>query len=48
MQPGQVLRLVATDQGSEKDAPAWAEKTGNIIMDSSKEDKEFTFIIKVN
>lgn len=48
MQHRQVLRLVAMDQGSERDAPAWAEKTGNIIMDSSEEDKEFTFIIKVN
>lgn len=48
MQPGQVLRLVATDPGSKRDVPAWAEKTGNMILDSSEEDKEFTFIIKVN
>ena len=48
MQPGQVLRLVATDPGSKRDVPAWAEKTGNMILGSSEEDKEFTFIIKVN
>jgi len=48
MQPGQVLRLVATDPGSKRDVPAWAEKTGNEILGSSEEDKEFTFIIKVN
>jgi len=48
MQPGQVLRLVATDPGSKRDVPAWAEKTGNMILGSSEEDKEFTFIIKVS
>jgi len=48
MQPGQVLRLVATDPGSKRDVPAWAEKTGNMILDSSEEDKELTFIIRVS
>jgi len=48
MQPGQVLRLVATDPGSKRDVPAWAEKTVNEILESSEEDKEYTFIIKVN
>lgn len=48
MQPGQVLRLVATDPGSKRDVPAWAEKTGNDILDSNEEGKEFTFIIRVS
>lgn len=48
MQPGQVLRLVATDPGSNRDVSAWARKTGNEILDSSEEGKEFTFIIKVS
>ena len=48
MQPGQVLRLVATDPGSKRDVPAWAEKTENMILDSSEEDKELTFIIRVS
>ena len=48
MQPGQVLRLVATDSGSKSDVPVWAEKTGNEILNSSEEDKEFMFIIKVS
>ncbi len=48
MKPGQVLRLVATDPGSKRDVPAWADKTGNEILDSSEEVKEFMFIIKVN
>jgi len=48
MQPGQVLRLVATDPGSKRDVPAWAEKTGNDILDSNEEGKKLTFIIKVS
>ena len=48
MQPGQVLRLVATDPGSKRDVPAWAEKTGNMILGSSEEERVFTFIIKVS
>jgi tRNA 2-thiouridine synthesizing protein A len=48
MKPGQVLRLVATDPGSKRDVPAWAEKTGNDILDSNEEGKEFTFVIKVS
>jgi len=48
LKPGQVLRLVATDPGSKRDVPAWAEKTGNMILGASEESKEFTFIIKVS
>lgn len=48
MKPGQVLRMVATDPGSKRDVPAWAQKTGNEILDSSEGDKEFTFVIKVS
>ena len=35
--PGQVLKLVATDPGSKRDVRAWAEKTGNEVLDSSEE-----------
>jgi tRNA 2-thiouridine synthesizing protein A len=48
MQAGQVLRLVATDTGSKRDVPAWADKTGNEILYSNEEGKEYTFIIKVS
>ncbi|MBN2334995.1 sulfurtransferase TusA family protein [Candidatus Bathyarchaeota archaeon] len=47
MKPGQVLRIVATDPGSKRDVPAWADKTGNEILYSNEEGKEYTFIIKV-
>lgn len=48
MNPGQVLKLTATDPGSKRDVPAWASKTGAEILESSEENGEFTFVIKVN
>jgi len=47
MQPGQVLKLVATDPGSTRDVPAWANKTGAEILETSEDNGEYTFIIKV-
>ena len=48
MEPGQVLRLIATDPGSKRDVPAWANKTGAEILESVEENGEFTFLIKVS
>lgn len=48
MEPGQIVKLIATDPGSERDVPAWANKTGAEILDTSEENGEFVFIIKVN
>lgn len=47
MESGQVLKLVATDPGSTRDVPAWANKTGAEVLESSEENGEYTFIIKV-
>jgi len=47
MESGQVLKLVATDPGSSRDVPAWANKTGAEILETSEENGEYTFIIKV-
>ena len=38
MEPGQILEVIATDPGSRKDLPAWADKTGNEIVSSVEED----------
>ncbi|MCJ7731317.1 sulfurtransferase TusA family protein [Candidatus Bathyarchaeota archaeon] len=48
MEPGQVLKLVATDPGSARDVPAWANKTGAEILETSEENGEFVFIIRVS
>ena len=48
MKPRQVLRLTATDPGSVRDVPAWANKTGNKIMEASEDSGVFTFLIEVS
>jgi tRNA 2-thiouridine synthesizing protein A len=46
MSAGQVLRVVATDQGSVKDMEAFAKQTGNTLLSSSAEGEEFVFYIR--
>jgi len=47
MTAGQILKLVATDPGSKRDVPAWANKTGAEILETIEGEGTFTFIIKV-
>lgn len=46
MSPGQVLRVVATDPGSVCDMAAFAEQTGNTLLEQSTEDKKYVFFLK--
>ncbi|MFT3757528.1 sulfurtransferase TusA family protein [Thauera sp.] len=47
MQPGQVLRVVATDPGSTKDFQAFAKQTGNELQKQGETaDKAFEFYLK--
>jgi tRNA 2-thiouridine synthesizing protein A len=46
MASGQVLRILATDPGSVKDFQAFARQTGNDLLSSEANDKEFTFLMK--
>jgi tRNA 2-thiouridine synthesizing protein A len=46
MTPGQVLRIIATDPGSVKDFVAFAKQTGNELLSSAENNKEFEFFIK--
>jgi tRNA 2-thiouridine synthesizing protein A len=46
MTPGQVLRVVATDPGSVADMAAFAEQTGNPLLEQSTQDKKFVFFLK--
>ena len=48
MKPGQVLKLMATDRGSVRDIPAWANKTGNKVLETSEGSGVFKFLIEVN
>jgi tRNA 2-thiouridine synthesizing protein A len=46
MAPGQVLRVLATDPGSVADMAAFAEQTGNQLLEQSTQDKKFVFFLK--
>jgi tRNA 2-thiouridine synthesizing protein A len=46
LQPGQVLKIVATDRGSLADIPAWAEDTGNELLESKEEGKRYVFLVR--
>jgi tRNA 2-thiouridine synthesizing protein A len=46
MTSGQVLRVVATDPGSVADMAAFAEQTGNQLLEQSTQDKKYVFFLK--
>jgi tRNA 2-thiouridine synthesizing protein A len=46
LQPGQVLKIVATDRGSLADIPAWAEDTGNELLDTQSDGGQFVFLVR--
>jgi len=46
MQSGQVLRILSTDPGSVKDFAAFAKQTGNELLSSAENNKEFEFFMK--
>jgi len=43
---GQVLRILATDPGSVKDFEAFAQQTGNELLESNESSGEFHFLLK--
>ena len=46
LEPGQVLKLIATDRGSIADIPAWAESTGNELLEWHEEDDALVFYVR--
>jgi tRNA 2-thiouridine synthesizing protein A len=46
MDPGQVLKVLATDKGALADFPAWAEDTGNEIVSTGEEEGALVFLIR--
>ena len=46
MTGGQVLRILSTDPGSVKDFAAFAKQTGNELLSSAENNKEFEFYLK--
>jgi tRNA 2-thiouridine synthesizing protein A len=46
MAPGQVLRVVSTDPGSVSDMAAFAEQTGNQLLEQGNENKKYVFFLR--
>ncbi|HRQ15321.1 MAG TPA: sulfurtransferase TusA family protein [Promineifilum sp.] len=46
MNAGEVLKVVSTDSGSVKDMQAFATQTGNPLLSSETEGKEFVFYLR--
>ncbi len=46
LQPGQILKMIATDAGSPPDIEAWSRQTGNELLRSTTVDDKFVFFLK--
>jgi len=46
MATGQVLRVVSTDPGSVCDMAAFAEQTGNQLLEQGSENNKYVFFLK--
>ena len=46
MQPGDVLKIMATDPGSVKDFLTFCKQTGHELVSHAEANKEFTFFMK--
>ncbi len=46
MQSGQVLRVMATDNGSVRDFQAFARQTGNELLSQEEGDEAFVFFMR--
>jgi len=46
LEPGQVLEVVASDEGIKEDAPAWCRATGNEFVGMEEKDSQIKVYIK--
>mgnify|MGYP006290293577 CR=1 len=46
MQSGQILKVTATDPGSEHDLPMFAKQTGNELIATETDDELFVFYLR--
>ncbi len=46
MTSGQILKVLATDPGLQRDFAAFAKQTGNEIVESTAQDKTFIFLMR--
>jgi len=46
LQPGQILKVIATDAGYPPDIEAWSRQTGNQLLTTMAEDGKFVVFLK--
>lgn len=46
MQSGETLRVLATDPGSQRDFRVFAEQSGHQLLESSKQNDIFCYVLK--
>jgi len=46
LEPGQVMKVMATDRGALSDIPAWAESTGNEMLSQEEAGGDLVFFIR--
>jgi tRNA 2-thiouridine synthesizing protein A len=46
IESGQLMEVVATDQGSVKDFDAWSKATGNALVEQDSEGGKFRFVLR--
>jgi tRNA 2-thiouridine synthesizing protein A len=46
LEAGQVLKILATDRGSIADVPAWAEDTGNELLEWHEEADHVVYFVR--
>ena len=46
MEEGKILKIIATDRGAIADFPAWADDTGNDLLEWHEEGGTFVFYIR--
>jgi tRNA 2-thiouridine synthesizing protein A len=44
--PGQILKMISTDPGSQSDIEAWTSRTGNPLLASETSGDTYTFFIQ--
>ena len=48
MEPGMVVKVTATDPGSERDFHVFAEQSGTLLLDFRKADGKFHYLLQKN
>ncbi len=46
MEPGQQLRLTATDSGSQRDFKVFAQQSGNLLLDSQEREGVYIYLLE--